>query len=250
MKRFFRIAAVCSIAAAVAASAGPGFAAQKQKTAAPAESSALSGKVVETMNSGGYTYVCLEKKGKKTWVAVPEMKVAVGSEMAFQPGGEMLNFNSKSLKKTFASIIFSAGPVTPGSPSVKPAGTVAAGSATGGAKAAAAPANKNVKVEKAKGANAYTVSEVFEKRAKLDKKAAVVRGKVVKVSRAIMGSNWVHLQDGTGDPKTGTHDLVVTTPDLPKVGDVVTAKGTVAKDKDFGSGYKYTVIMEKGKIQP
>ncbi len=32
----------------------------------------LSGKVVETMNSGGYTYVCLEKAGKKTWVAVPE----------------------------------------------------------------------------------------------------------------------------------------------------------------------------------
>ncbi len=29
-----------------------------------AENSALSGKVVETMNSGGYTYILLEKNGK------------------------------------------------------------------------------------------------------------------------------------------------------------------------------------------
>lgn len=29
------------------------------------EMSAITGKVVETMNSGGYTYVCLEKSNKK-----------------------------------------------------------------------------------------------------------------------------------------------------------------------------------------
>ena len=38
----------------------------------------LSGKVVETMNSGGYTYVSLESNGKKTWVAVPATAVKVG----------------------------------------------------------------------------------------------------------------------------------------------------------------------------
>ncbi len=31
----------------------------------------LSGKVVETLNSGGYTYVNIEKDGNKTWVAIP-----------------------------------------------------------------------------------------------------------------------------------------------------------------------------------
>ena len=76
-----------------------------------AQSSApLSGKVVETMDSGGYTYVCLEKDGKKTWLAVPQMKVAKGSEMSFQPGVEMTNFKSKTLNRTFDSIIFSGGP--------------------------------------------------------------------------------------------------------------------------------------------
>jgi hypothetical protein len=63
-----------------------------------------------------------------------------------------------------------------------------------------------------------------------------------------MQRNWVHLQDGSGDQKKGTHELVVTSQDLPAVGDVVTAKGTFAKDKDFGAGYLYPAIIENAKI--
>ncbi len=111
-------------------------------------------------------------------------------------------------------------------------------------------ASEAIKVEKAKGADAYTVSETFEYAQKLDNKTVVVRGKVVKVSKKIMGKNWVHLRDGSGDPAKGTHDLVVTTQDLPKVGDIVTAKGTLLKDKDLGSGYKYRVIIEKATFKP
>ena len=202
----------------------------------------LSGKVVETMNAGGYTYVLLEKKGKKTWVAVSEMPVTVGKEMAFQPGAPMPQFTSKSLNRTFDVIYFSGGPITSGaakaSPNVPP-----------GSKAAVSSADKSVKVEKAAGADAYTVAEIYQKAAALNGKTAVVKGKVVKVSAAIMGKNWIHLQDGTGDPKNGSHNLVATSDDLPAKGDVVTLKGTITKDKDFGSGYKYSVIMEKGSIQ-
>ena len=122
--------------------------------------------------------------------------------------------------------------------------------ASGGSEAAKAPASSApIKVEKAKGADAYTVSETYEKAGKLDKKNVVVRGKVVKVSRGIMGKNWVHLRDGSGDPGKGTNDLVVTTQDVPKVGDVVTAKGILSKDKDFGAGYKYQVIVEEGTVK-
>ncbi len=121
----------------------------------------------------------------------------------------------------------------------------------GGSGAAKAPAAATpIKVEKAKGADGYTVSEAFEKAGKLDKKTVVVRGKVVKVSKGIMGKNWVHLQDGSGDPGKGTNDLVVTTQDSPKVGDVVTAKGTLYKDKDFGAGYQYKVIVEDATVKP
>ncbi|MCL4492621.1 MAG: hypothetical protein M1510_12130 [Nitrospirae bacterium] len=78
---------------------------------AGAEASPLSGKVTETMNSSGYTYVQLDNKGHKTWVAVPQMKVTKGQQMAFQPGAEMVNFESKTLKRKFDKIYFSAGPI-------------------------------------------------------------------------------------------------------------------------------------------
>src|SRR5512140_616809 len=123
----------------------------------------------------------------------------------------------------------------------------AASGGSGGAKAAA-PSEK-IKVEKAKGADACSVSEAHEKAGKLDKKTVVVRGKVVKVSKGIMGKNWVHLRDGSGDPGKGTNNLVVTTQDDPKVGDVVTAKGILYKDKDFGAGYKYPVIVENATVK-
>lgn len=210
-------------------------------TAAPV----LAGKVVETMNAGGYTYVCLEKKGTNTWVAVPDMKVSVGKQMSFLPGSEMRNFTSKTLNRTFESIIFSGGPVA----QEKRTGDRTASLKSPGNKAAVSPIASDIKVEKATGPDAYTVGEIFEKRTDLNKKTAVVKGKVVKVSAGIMGKNWIHVQDGTGNPEKKTHDLIITSQDLPSVGDVVTMKGTIYTDKDFGAGYKYDVIMEQGSIR-
>jgi hypothetical protein len=75
------------------------------------ETPVLSGKVIETMDGGRYTYVCLEKNKKKTWVAVYKMKVVVGQEMSFKRGIEMVNFESKTLNRKFDKIYFSGGPV-------------------------------------------------------------------------------------------------------------------------------------------
>lgn len=206
-------------------------------------SGGLSGTVVETMNSGGYTYVCIENAGTKTWVAMPETKVVVGSQMTVNPGQEMTNFTSRTLKRTFDRIIFTGGPV-----GVK-AGPHSGASQAGGSKVAKSRLEKGVKIKKAAGPNACTVSEVFAKRKALNGKTAVVRAKVVKVTPEIMGRNWIHLQDGSGDPAKGTHDLVATSRDLPSAGDIVTIKGKIVKDKDFGAGYKYTVILEEATIQ-
>lgn len=68
-----------------------------------------SGKVIETMNSGGYTYVHIENNGQKTWVAIPQTEVKVGQKVTFQPGMLMKNFKSKSLKRVFDVIYFSGG---------------------------------------------------------------------------------------------------------------------------------------------
>jgi len=198
-----------------------------------------SGKVMEAKDGGGYTYARLEKDGKETWVAYTSVPTQVGDMVSFTGCMEMRNFPSKALNRTFDSILFCGEPqVASAKPKKSPGST-----------GAAAVSKDKVKVEKATGANAYTVSEVFAKRKSLNGKQVVVRGQVVKTASGIMNKNWIHLQDGTGSAKDSTNDLVVTSNELPADGSVVTISGTVASDKDFGSGYKYKVIMEKGSIK-
>ncbi|MEW6600525.1 MAG: DNA-binding protein [Nitrospirota bacterium] len=246
MKRLF-VLGVVSLTFMLGAATGT-YAASGKAGAAPEkkaemkmqeDTSSLSGKVVETMDSGGYTYVNIKKNGKATWVAVPQMKVKVGQEISFAPGMVMTDFKSNSLNRTFDSIVFSTGLAGQG-------GDVQMHQSSSGKQA---ETTKVKKVEKAAGPNAYTVAELHQKSASLDKKSVVVKGQVVKVSEAIMGKNWVHIQDGSGDESKGTHKIIATTQDLPSVGDVVTAKGTLYKDKDFGSGYKYSVIVEDASVK-
>jgi hypothetical protein len=78
----------------------------------PQAGSPLVGKIVETMDGGGYTYILLQTRTKQVWVAIGKTKVSVGQDIALMPGMEMIEFNSKSLNRTFDSIIFSEGPIT------------------------------------------------------------------------------------------------------------------------------------------
>ena len=215
----------------------------------PQSGSPLVGTVVETMDGGGYTYILLQTKTKQIWVAVGKMKVNVGQNIALMPGIEMTEFRSKSINRTFDSIIFSDGPITQ-QEADQSQGSLHGNhqKSTAGSKGAKPPASENIKVDKATGEKTYTVAELFEKRSELNKKEIILSGKVVKVSPQIMRKNWLHIQDGTGAPQNGTNDIVVTTQDLPSVGDIVTIKGILYSDKDFGSGYMYNAIIEEAQI--
>jgi hypothetical protein len=66
--------------------------------------------VTETMNSGGYTYVeAADDKGVKIWMALPETKVAKGDKIEYPEAPPMLNFQSKTLNRTFDKILFIPG---------------------------------------------------------------------------------------------------------------------------------------------
>jgi len=201
----------------------------------------LSGKVVQTMDSGGYTYLLIESKGERRWAAVNSAEVKVGQEVTLKPGATMVNFTSKGLNRTFDRIVFSDG-----IEEKKSNAKAVTPKTTTGSAGAAVPFSK-ISVEKATGSNAYRIAALYSNQ-KLNGKTITVRGKVVKVSSGIMDRNWIHLQDGTGSPQKKNHNLVVTSKDLPDVGDIVTVTGTLIRNKDFGSGYKYDVIVEKAKI--
>lgn len=107
----------------------------------------------------------------------------------------------------------------------------------------------NIKVPKASGPNAQTVAEVITKRIELKDKSVLVRGKAVKFTPEILNKNWIHLRDGSGSASDNTHDVIVTTNDQAKAGDVVVVKGLVRIDKDLGSGYAYKVLIEEATLQ-
>lgn len=210
---------------------------------------ALAGKVLQTMDSGGYTYIFIQKKnGEKVWVAAPTTSVTVGSKVSFNGGMEMKDFESKTLKRKFDKILFADGVVSD-TPAKKAPGADKNKGVSGGSKAAVSGKDTKISVSKATGANAYTVQEIFAKRTNLNKKKVVVKGKVVKVSSGIMGKNWIHIQDGTGSQSKKNHNIVCTSQEMADVDDVVTVSGILAKDKDFGGGYKYDAIIEDAKIK-
>jgi len=264
---------VCSIAAALIAGCAKKESAIAQKPvttpAAPtavatqppavagseAPAGAITGKVAETMDAAGYTYVKLATSAGDIWAAVPQTKVAVGSTVSLVGNMTIDNFESKTLKRKFDHIIF--GQIAqPGQPPVAMA-SAAPAPAPGGMSnphsnmppSANAPKVdlNNIKVEKASGADAKTVAELYAAKSYKDA-PVVVRGKVVKFLPSIMGKNWLHLRDGSGSNKSADNDLVVTTNDSAAVGDVVTVKGTVRRDKDFGAGYTYSVIVEEASV--
>jgi hypothetical protein len=198
----------------------------------------VSGEVMEVQNVESYTYLRLHSAQGDTWAAVPTAKVAKGDKVTVQNAMVMNNFESKALKKKFDTILFGT---LGGAPAV----------AAAGPHAMTKPevAEPDAKVAKASGANARTVAEITGKPADLKDKPVLLRGKVVKYNPSIMGKNWAHLRDGSGSAKDNTNDVLVTTKEQVKLGDVVTVKGVVRTDKDFGAGYTYKVLIEDATVQ-
>jgi hypothetical protein len=232
-----------------ASSSAPPATPAAQPAAAATSANDFTGTVAETMNSGGYTYARLQAPGKDdVWIAGNEFPAKAGERLTVALEMPMQNFESKTLKRTFDKVVFGklAGAAVPAGMPMPQAGMNGASPHAG---AAATPDVAVVKGPKASGADGRTVAELYAQRAKLKDKPVAVRGTVVKFLPSIMGKNWIHLRDGSGAAADGSNDLVVTTMETAKVGDVVTARGTVRTDIDLGMGYSYKVIVENAKLQ-
>lgn len=91
-----------------------------------------------------------------------------------------------------------------------------------------------------------TVAAIYKDKAALAGKTVSAQGKVVKVNNGIMGRNFVHVQDGTGD--ASTNNLVVTSKQTANVGDQIRISGVVVVNRDFGAGYTYPLLIEEASI--
>lgn len=208
----------------------------------------FTGTVAETMNAGGYTYARLQAAGKDdVWVAAPEFDAKVGQRLSVTLEMPMRNFESQTLKRRFDLVYFVQ--------SVSRDGKVVAGGAEAGSPApvqmmtSRTPSGPPASAEPvATPEGGVSIADLWRKRKELSGREVLVRGRVVKANNGILGTNWIHLQDGTGSEADRTNDITVTTDAVVQVGDVVTVRGILATGKDIGSGYAYDAIIEKAVV--
>jgi hypothetical protein len=237
MKTTIQTAAVFLCMILAMASADP-----ENPHAPPAEP---QGTVIATESAGIYTYVQIEHDGEQNWFALPKKSFAAG-EVVFVPsdGLPMKDFYSETLDRTFEIVYFvgairkvdepAGETLPPGHPPIE-------------------AADKPAEVETdfsdiVRPEGGVTVAEIYEQQDTLAGSSVLVRGRVVKVANNILGKNWIHLRDGSGD--ADSNDLTVTTQETVALGETVTLRGTLSLDRDFGSGYKYDVLLEEAEVQP
>lgn len=91
-----------------------------------------------------------------------------------------------------------------------------------------------------------SVADLHANRVQLSEKQISITGNVIKVNNGVMRRNFIHVQDGTG---AGDTDRVIfTSTQTARVGDRVTATGTVKLDTDFGMGYFYPTLVEQATL--
>lgn len=217
-----------------------------------AETANISGVVVETMNTAGYTYVQVDTGEGLIWAAGPETQVKVGDTVALAPGQEMHNLQSKTLNRTFDVVLFV--------PAIMVGGETAAqngASGMGGMMSAMQmpPSHPEMGTSQpveidftglVPAEGGQTIADIYAQKDSLSGQDILVRGKVVRFSPQIMGKNWLHLQDGTATDGKG--DITVTTTAMAQVGDTVLVKGVLGTDKDIAHGNVYEVIIEDAEV--
>jgi acetyltransferase-like isoleucine patch superfamily enzyme len=215
------------------------------RTPPATEATSASGTVSETMNAAGYTYVQVDTGSEKVWAAAPEFPVKVGDQVVIPEGTPMHNYHSNTLNRDF-TVVYFVGSIlnkTDGNEAKEAAVTA------GHPPTTISPTPPQIDVSGvARAEGGMTISELFASKASLSGKEVNLRGKVVKFNAQIMGKNWLHIRDGSGDASAHTNDLTITTEVAVKVGDTVLVSGKVVLDKDFGYGYKYDVIIEDAKV--
>ncbi len=237
-----------------------------------AQDAVLKGSITEFKDVTNYTYLNLKDSTGRIWAAIPKTSVETGDEIELANIIVMKDFHSKSLDKTFATILFavsskersarrplshlemSAKTMT-GMPSGMMSGPIPHGTVpgavtrtgTGSGKSGAMP--QDIKIIKATGDHAYTIEEIYAGKKALAKSPVKVRAKVVKFRPDIMGKNWIHLQDGTGSAEEMNNDITVTTTETAGVGDEIIVQGTLSVDKDLGAGHVFAALIEDVSVE-
>jgi len=196
--------------------------------------------VDEFVGGGTYAYLNVTENNDSYWMAIPNMDVKEGGTYYYNGGMMMKDFKSEQLNRIFDEIVFVEG-IRTSEELLKP-------TENDDHNHTHTPTEdvveEVVKIEKA--TDGIYLKELLSNKQAFVGKEVILKGKVIKVNNGIMEKNWVHIVDGTQfeDKKS----ITVTTQEIIEVGAVVTFKGKVTLEKDFGYGYVYDILLEEGEL--
>lgn len=210
----------------------------------PERKNAVTGEIVETMDTGNYTYIKVQSADQTIWAATERYPAKVGDRVTVPGEMVMKNFQSPSLGRTFDELYFTERVLKEGEdPTVLPAGHPPVNQPVNQEEAAETASEPTLIAQPEGG---LTVADLYARGAELAGQEVVVKGKVTSYTERVMGRNWIHLADGTG---TGRNkELVLNSSATTRVGAIITVRGVVSVNEDLGHGYQYAVLIKDATL--
>lgn len=183
-------------------------------------------KVNEVLPTEKYVYLRVSEGDEEYWVATGKQKVDVGKHYFFKDGLLKTNFESKEYNRVFEKV-YLVSKIVPENHAQE-------------TNTSAPAMTKSI----TKASGSISIKELVDQASILEGKEVQLTGECTKLNANIMGRNWIHLKDGSHDE----YDFVVTSDQAIPEGHIVTLKGIVVLDRDFGSGYRYDLLLENASI--
>lgn len=185
-----------------------------------------------------YIYLNVNEGENTFWIATQKKEVKKGETYFYKGGLLKTNFESKEYGRIFDQIYLVSNivPVNHGNSEME---SGSAGMANDPATSDAIVPDKPIITP-----GSIKIGDIISNPSKYAGQIVQISGQCTKLNANIMGRNWIHLNDGSNNGK----DLIITSEVAVPEGHIVTMKGKVNLNRDFGAGYKYDVIIEEGEL--
>lgn len=182
-------------------------------------------RVEEALHGEGRAYLKITEGQYSFWASVPDGDFSAGDLVLLGKGPLVYGYRSAQADRLFDSItVIDAAAVVD-----------------------EATANAAIRLTPAEGG--LDIATLYARRTSLSGQPVKVRGRVIKASKNIQGTNWYHLADGTRGAGEGEADLTINSATTLEVGQVVVATGALTTDKDLGFGYFYAALIEGATVE-
>lgn len=188
--------------------------------------------VLEVLPTDKYVYLRVRNSEEEYWIATRKSEVKVGEKYFYSDALLKTNFESKEFNRIFERIYLVN--------KIVPAGHGEKGHTNHTHEKNTLPkVNEQIKVD-----GSTSIAEITANPEKFKGQEIQVSGMCTKINAKIMGTNWIHLDDGS----QSDFDFVITSKEAVPIGHLITVKGTLATKKDFGAGYFYDIILENCEL--